>query len=87
MTTLNYLLIFSAVLMFVVGTIGYVKKKWGIKVYFHVFLVIPITAFWFGFMPLMNPYASLEESVLRAIIIVTGGEIFAFFLIKITGKR
>ena len=87
MTTVNYLLIFGSVLMLVIGTIGYKKKKWGIRLYFHVFLVIPITVFWFGFVPLIDPYASLRISILRAIIIVIGGEVFAYFLIKITGKQ
>ena len=87
MDNLHYYFVFLMITLQVIGIIGYLRKKWGLKFYLYFFTIISVNGFWFGVMPIMLPNSPLIRQLFITSITTVGSIILAKVMIMYAERK
>ncbi len=87
MNSLNYFLVIVAIAYLIIGTIGFLYKKWGIEMYIYLFVIVSITIFIFGIAPIILPHYSISRQFFTILISGVGSVVVAKILLKMIGRK
>jgi hypothetical protein len=87
MDSWHYALVFLMIAIQVIGIVGYLRKKWNLKIYLYIFTIISVNGFWLGVMPIMLPNSSLIRHFFITSITTVGSIILAKILIMYAERK
>jgi len=87
MTILHYSLVVISIIFLAIGTVGFLLRRWGIKMYMYIFVIVSITIFTFGIAPLILPSYPLERQIFTILVPSAGSVIVAYILLEIIERR
>lgn len=87
MQYINYLLIFVAIVLLTIGTIGFLRKTWGMHIFSYVFVIPSMAIFSFGIVPLVFPGSSIERQIFTVLVPTIGSIVMFYFLLRMIEKR
>ncbi len=84
MTLFHYMFIIIAILVQIIGLIGFTLKKINIKPYAYGYTIVSVLCFVFGILPLVFPNYSLARQIFTVIALTFGAIIITYEVLRLT---